>query len=164
MKKHLTLLLLLLIVSCSVNSQYKTITKKGITLKYPKSWKERNLKGHLILVTEPLTKEWAVQATFDVEIHENEKDIKSFIENYKKDIVKNVNNFKILSEKEINFKGYKAVELICTGTVISLPFKWESIIMMKNGKLYKFTTTNMIGSFEIEKKTSEKIFNSIQIE
>jgi len=163
-KQFLLFAVLALLTFQEVSAQIKEINREGVHIEYPQEWKEIKMPGHVILVKEPASEEWGVQATFDVEIHDKVHDLDRFVENYKKEVKGFAKNCHLLSEKKIKFKGYKAVELICTGVVAGIPIKWKTIMLVKDGKLYKFTSTNALIRYDKTEPVTEKIFQSVKWE
>ncbi len=161
----ITFTMLFFLLSMFVSGQEtKTFEKDNINFQYPSDWIVRNLPGFYILVSEPPKEVVSIMTTFDVEIEEGAKNLKQYGKQYERTMSTNYKDFKIKSRKEVDFKGMKAIEYNCTAIVHSLPVEWKSVIFIKNGKIYKLSTTSLLGDFHLKKEITEKIFESFEIE
>jgi len=161
-------ILTLLVVNITLMShgqETKTLEKDAISFEYPINWLVRDFPGYYILVSEPPKEQMSVMTTFDVAIDETFKTVKKFCLDYEEKMTNNSDfkDFKIKSKDEIDFKGYEAIEYHCTATVQYLPIEWRAIVFMKNGKIYKLSTTSMIGQFYLLSEKTNKIFESFEI-
>lgn len=149
----------------SLGQKTKTLEKDNVKIEYPAEWVNRDLPGYYILVSEPPKEQMSVMTTFDVAVEEGSKNLKEYCEEYENKMAANeqYKNYTLKSKKEIDFKGMDAIEYNCTATVSSLPVEWKSIVFIKNGKIYKLSTTSLIGQFYLKKEITEKIFESFEI-
>lgn len=154
------------LINCTNGQETKILKKDSVSIEYPIDWVNRDMTGYLLLVSEPAGKEQTLMSTFDIQIGTNFKTVDEFFNDYKKKMTNNetFKDFKIKSKKKISYKGHNAVEYNCTATAQDLPLEWRSIIFLKDNKVYKLTTTSLIGRFNLLKKKTEKIFNSFKIE
>ena len=166
MKTTILIVLFFFLTSIMFSQETKKISKNGMSFEYPIDWIERDIQGYLILLSEPAGKELTIMATFDVELDEKFKSVKDFYSNYKTKMKSSemISEFKVKSKKEIKFKGYEAIEIYCSATLQNLPTEWKSIIFMKDEKIYKLTTTAMIGKFLLLKDKMDKVFESFTFE
>lgn len=144
----------------------KTFKKDNISFEYPIHWITRDFPGYYILISEPSKDQISVLTTFDVAFEEGYKTLKQYCKTYEKRVKTNeqFKDFKIKMKKKIKFKGMEAIEYNCTATALYLPIEWKSIIFLKNGKIFKLSTTSMIDQFFLQKGIIEKIYESFQIE
>lgn len=158
--------ILFLFGAFSYGQETKVFKKDNISFEYPKHWITRDFPDYYILVSEPPKEELSVMTTFDVSIEVGYKSLKKYSESYEKTMNTNeyFKDFKVNIKKKINFKGMKAIEYYCTATVSYFPIEWKSIIFMKDGKVYKLSTTSLVGQFYQLRETTEKIFESFKIE
>jgi predicted Zn-dependent protease len=165
MKTIITTVLLLL-ATISYGQETKTFKKDNISFEYPKHWVINNAPNFYILVNEPPEKEISVQTTFDVSLEEGYDSLEEYCNSYESKMAVNeyFKDFKVNVKKEILFKGMKAIEYNCTASVSFLPIEWKSVIFMKDGKVYKLSTTSIIGEFFLLRETTNKIFESFKID
>ena len=164
-KTTITTILILFCTFC-YGQETKTFKKDNISFEYPNHWITRDFPGCYILVSEPPKGQMSVMTTFDVALEEGYESLKQYSKSYENKIKANeqFKDFKVKMKKEIDFKGIKAIEYNCTATVSYLPTEWKSVVFMKDGKIYKLSTTSLIGQFYLQKETTEKIFESFKIE
>jgi hypothetical protein len=160
---------LFILVSGMVSSQsIKTLEndKENFILEYPSDWLVRNLEQYEVLISEPAGTELTFMSTFDIQIDYKTKNVKTYCKNYEAIMRKSESfkKFKIKAKKMIDFKGFDAIEYHCTATSLSIPLEWRSIIFIKNDKIFKLTTTSMVGKFLDLKQKTDKIFESFEIE
>lgn len=158
--------ILFLIVTVSYGQETKTFKKDNISFEYPSHWIISNIPNFYILVNEPPEEEISVQTTFDVSLEEGYKSLDAYCTSYESKMSVNeyFKDFKVNIKKEIIFKEMKAIEYNCTASVSFLPIEWKSVIFMKDGKVYKLSTTSIIGEFFLLKETTNKIFESFKID
>lgn len=149
----------------SMGQETKTFEKDNIKFEYPTEWITRDFPGYYILVSEPPKEEMSVMTTFDVAIEEDSKNLNEFCKEYENKMSNNgqFKDFKIKKKNKIDFKGVSAIEYNCTATVSNLHIEWKSIVFMKGGKIYKLSTTSLIGQFYLQKEITERIFESFEI-
>jgi hypothetical protein len=166
MKKTTITIILILICTFSYGQETKIFKKDNISFEYPVEWINRDFPSFYILVSEPPKEKMSVMTTFDVAVEKDYKSLKEFCDSYENKMLTNeqFNDFKIKTKNKIDYKGMKATEYNCTANVSYLPIEWKSIIFMNDGKIYKLSTTSMIGQFYLIKETTEKIFDSFKIE
>ena len=148
-----------------LGQETKTYEKDNIKFEYPAEWISRDFPGYYILVSEPLKEKMSVMTTFDVAVEEDSKNLKKYCKEYENKISNNeqFKDFKIKEKNNIVFKGMKAIEYNCTSTVSYIPIEWKSIVFVKDRKIYKLSTTSMIGKFYLQKEITERIFESFEI-
>ena len=150
----------------SQNVKYYRNNIEKFYLEYPYDWEIKNFQDYTVLISEPAKKELTIMSTFDIQIDYKTKDIKTFCNKYEDNLKNNAvfKNFKIITKDEINFKNFKAIEYHCTANAEGLPLEWRSIIFQKDNKIFKLTTTSLIGQFFLLKEKTEKIFESFKFE
>ena len=165
MKKVFLTILTLIICTIIYGQETKNFTKDNISFEYPSDWIIRDFPSYYILVSEPPKEQMSVMTTFDVAIDAGFKKLDSYCKDYEEKMLTNEHfkEFKIKSKENIDFKGFKAIEYNCTATIQYLPIEWKSIIFIKDKKVYKLSTTSMIGQFYLLKETTNKIFKSFEI-
>jgi hypothetical protein len=166
MKKILLIGIFTFPTICVFGQEIKTLRRDKISIEYPSNWVVRDLDGYSMLVSEPEEKEWSVMTTFDIQIDANFKTVDAFCDNYKKKMTRNeiFKDFNIKSKKKISYKGNTAIEYNYSASVQDLPMEWKSIIFLRDNKIYKLTTTSLIGEFYLIKDKTDKIFDSFKIE
>jgi hypothetical protein len=140
--------------------------REKIYLEYPSDWLVRNAEGYAILVSEPPTKEVTVMSTFDVQVDYLTHSVSEFCKKNEKELAmsQSFKFFKIASKKSIVFKGLEAVEYQCTAVAQSLPLEWRSIIFIKDGKVFKLTTTSIVDKYMLNQLKTNEIFESFRFE
>tara|TARA_Y100001954_G_C15825445_1_gene611971 strand:- start:3604 stop:4587 length:984 start_codon:yes stop_codon:yes gene_type:complete len=144
-------------------SEYQKLKKDNISIEYPSTWTSRDLPDYFILLTEPSNRS---STTFDITIEEGHKKLKSYCKFYENKMSKNdyFKEFKVLAKIDVDFKGYKSIEYLCTSKVMdTYEVFWKSIIFIKDQKLYKLSTTSSIDEFYLKKEITDKIFESFEI-
>ncbi len=156
---------LFLFCNLMYGQETKSFKKDNMSFEYPSNWLTRDFPMYYILVSEPPKEQMSVLTTFDVAVEEGHKSLKKYCKGYENNMTTNAQftEFKIEAKKEIDFKGLKAIEYHCTATVQNLPIEWKSIVFMKDKRIYKLSTTSLIGQFYLMKETTEKIFDSFGI-
>ena len=149
----------------SLGQETKTFEKDNIKFEYPTEWITRDFPGYYILVSEPPKEEMSVMTTFDVAVERDSKNLKEYCEGYESKMSNNeqFKDFKIKEKNKIFFKGMEAIEYKCTATVSYLPIEWKSVVFKKDERIYKLSTTSMIGEFYLQKEITERIFDSFDI-
>lgn len=166
MYKSTLTMLLFLIAGMAFAQDTKVYTKDNIHFEYPVKWEERHIPGYYILISEPAKKELSVMTTFDVAVSETSDSLEGYCDKYEKDMNNNAyfKEFNVRNKEVITFKGMQAIEYHCTAMVMDIPTEWKSIVFKKEGKIYKLTTTSTIGQFDKNKKITDRIFESFEIE
>lgn len=166
MKKTTITTIIILFCTFCYGQETKTFKKDNISFKYPNHWITRDFPSFYILVSEPPKEQMSVMTTFDVALEAGYESLKQYSNSYEKKMKTNeqFKDFKVKMKKQIDFKGMKAIEYNCTATVSYLPIEWKSIIFMKDEKIYKLSTTSLIGEYILQNKVTEKIFESFKIE
>jgi hypothetical protein len=166
MVKSIITTVLVFICAVSYGQDIKTFKKDNISFDYPVSWVKRDFPQYYILVSEPPKEQMSVMTTFDVAVEEGHKSLLGFCKSYENQISTNeqFQDFRIKSKQEIEFKGLKTMEYHCSAKIQHLSIEWKSLVFMKEGKVYKLSTTSLTEQFELLKETTEKIFDSFEIE
>ncbi|MCD4794607.1 MAG: hypothetical protein K8R54_15335 [Bacteroidales bacterium] len=168
MKKLLliSLLMTFFLSSFSQSESYSIISREGITIEYPSNWYEMEIPSCLILVKERApTDHISVITNFVVEIDENYSSIEKYTEAWKEKMFNNEHssNFKLISERDIIYKGFDAREFICTYEFSTFKAKTKVIIFVFKDKIINLNTTSSEDSFSRKNEITEKIYNSVKI-
>jgi hypothetical protein len=138
--------------------------KEKIAVDCPTEWVVRNFDSYALLVSEPAGKEITYMSTVDVQVDHQSPNVAAYCKKYEENLQQSqtFKDFKVKSKKEIVFKGNKAMEYHCTATAASLQLEWTSIIFLKNGTVYKLTTTSVVQKYLLNKAVTDKIVESFR--
>lgn len=167
-RHFLFLIVLILWAGYAFGQNVKTLRydKEKISLEYPTEWVVRNFEPYPVLVSEPPEKEITVMSTFDIAFDYVTPNLAEFCKKYEEKMAKGetYKNFKVESKTKITYKGYDAYEYHCTATYQSISLEWKSIILLKDGKVFKLTTTSSTQKYVGNKAKTDKIFESVKFE
>lgn len=164
--KKILLMLAIFTGSFAYSQETKIYHKDNISFEYPSHWLVRDIPTYYILISEPPKEELTLMATFDVAIDEEYTDLNKYCKSYEGKMANSeqFENFEVKSKDEIKFNGLDAIQYHCTAIVQYLPIEWKSIVFLKDNKVYKLSTTALIGMFYLNKELTDKIFESFKIE
>lgn len=164
-KTTITTILIFFCAFC-YGQETKTYNKDNITFEYSNHWIPRDFPEYYILVSEPPKEQMSIMTTFDVALGLGYESLEQYTKIYEEKMKTNEQfmDFKIMGKNQMDFKEMNAIEYHCTATVSYFPIEWKSIVFMKNRKVYRLSTTSLIGQFYLQKEMTEKIFESFSIE
>lgn len=157
----------LFLVACSLSEKNKSISNQGITIEYPQDWTSLKLPGFPILVKEKAPSNTAkVLCNFAVEIDSATTNIDDYIKqlNQKFSTSKYIDEWNVIHEKKVRFKGYKGVEMISSCSAKGYKSKIRQIIIKQESRILNLSTTSSLESYDENKKITDKIFDSVTFE
>ena len=146
-------------------NEYQIIEKEGVSIEFPNNWDIMEMPGYPILVQEKAkTSEYVPLCNFVVEFDNANTEINSYIVDLKKKFSNSayMTNWKVLSERDTNFKGLKAKELITTCNAAGFEFKSKLIILKQNNRIINLNTSSSIVEFDKNKVIIDKIYESVK--
>lgn len=167
MKIFLLLFFTLILFSFVENEDYKTIENQGISIQYPADWEILQMKGYPILVKEKAkSSEPSILCNFVVETDYENKILANYITQWKIKMSNSgyIKDWEIISEKQIQFKGYDGVEFITKYSAANYNCMTKIVIIKQIDRVVNLNTTSLETDFSKNISITDKIYESVEFE